>query len=391
MGVAAVAGAALLSLPAVVWLLTVLRGIGRRETATAAGELPSLLILVPAHDEEQLIAECVRSLVALEYPRDWRRIVVIADNCRDATAALARDAGAEALERDDPARPGKPSALAWALDTLPVSEFDAVIIVDADTVVVPGFARAFAAFAPLEDIAIQGYFGMSNEWDNWLTRLAGLLARARYEHVYPTRERARLNVPLTGNGMCLGRTLFSTGGWDAFSLSEDLELYARLTAEGVSVRYAPGARLYSQEASTLGQGRTQRERWARGRLDVLRTWAGPLLSSRRIGWLQKLDTLLELALPSPVIRLAIAVLALLVAGLVPFAGRAWLAAGAALFVAPDVLAILRALAGHPQPLRTITAFAMLPPYALWRVGVAVRSLLGARQTTWRKTARNARR
>jgi 1,2-diacylglycerol 3-beta-glucosyltransferase len=380
---AAVALAIILALPTLALLG---RSVRRRTLPldVRTTELPRFVVLIPAHDEEGLIAGCVSSLLGTDYPPALRRVIVIADNCSDRTAIIARDAGAEVLERSDPSRPGKPAALAWALEQLGTPDYSAVVIVDADTMVVRDFLRSFAGLSPLEGLAAQGYFGTSNEWDNWLTRLAGLLARARYEHVYPSRERAGLNVPLTGNGMCLGRDLLAARGWDAFSLSEDLELYARLTAAGVPVRYAQGAHVHSQEAHSLRAGKSQRERWARGRLHVLREWFSPLVASKRIGALQKLDAVLELALPSPVIRLAIAAAVAPVGMMGGNLPGALLVAGAI----PDVVAISSALVRHPQPARTIGALLMLPAYAMWRVAVAVTSVLTPRDSTWRKTERN---
>lgn len=386
---AATFAALLLALPSFVLLG---RTLGSRRHRAGLnyqpGLEPTLLVLIPAHDEEFLIAGCVSSLVATDYPPTRRRVVVIADNCSDGTAASARSAGAEVLERTDPSKPGKPSALSWALEQLRGTDYAAVVIVDADTVVVPGFLRSFASLGPLEDIAAQGYFGTMNEWDNWLTRLAGLLARARYEHVYPARERVGLNVPLTGNGMCIGRSLLADRGWDAFSLSEDLELYARLTAIGVPIRYARGAHVHSQEAHSLRAGKSQRERWARGRLHVLRESFLPLVNSSGIGVLQKLDALLELALPSPVLRLAIAAVAGLTGLVLGGPAGMILLAGAVLFVLPDVVAITSALVRHPQPMKTLGAMVMLPAYAAWRIGVALTSMVMPRDSTWRKTERN---
>src|SRR5205809_2279984 len=83
----------------------------RRRAITPAEELPRLLFLVPAHNEELLIESCVRSLVGMRYPATCYSVVVIADNCTDRTSPLARAAGARCLERHDQALPGKPRAI----------------------------------------------------------------------------------------------------------------------------------------------------------------------------------------------------------------------------------------------------------------------------------------
>ncbi|HTD84624.1 MAG TPA: glycosyltransferase, partial [Gemmatimonadaceae bacterium] len=79
-------------------------------------QTPRLLFLVPAHNEQLHIAGCVQSLREMSYPGSAVEIVVIADNCSDATATIVRGLGVPCLERVDPKFPGKPRAIAWALD-----------------------------------------------------------------------------------------------------------------------------------------------------------------------------------------------------------------------------------------------------------------------------------
>src|SRR5438045_526297 len=75
-----------------------------------------IAVLVPAHDEAALIGRCVRSLRAQTYPSHLYDVIVVADNCTDATASIARSAGAEVLVRDEPGARGKGRALRWAID-----------------------------------------------------------------------------------------------------------------------------------------------------------------------------------------------------------------------------------------------------------------------------------
>jgi len=134
------------------------------------------LVVIPAHDEAALIGETVRSVLASDYPPSLRQVVVIADNCTDGTAAEARAAGAVCLERADPHRRGKPWALNWAFRTLDLSACDAVAMIDADTVVDAQFLRVMDGRLQRGERAIQGYYGVLNPDETWLTRLAGLPA-----------------------------------------------------------------------------------------------------------------------------------------------------------------------------------------------------------------------
>ncbi|HXW96786.1 MAG TPA: hypothetical protein VEI47_04310, partial [Gemmatimonadales bacterium] len=133
---------------------------------------------------------------------------------------------------------------------------------------------------------------------------------------------------------------------------------------------------------------SQRERWTRGRRAALRRYAGPLLRSERIGWLQKLDAILELSLPGPVV---VASIAFVLAGLGLVLGGtgglliAGIAVGSQL---PLIVATTLVTLRHPHPGRVILALVRLPVYAVWRVGVAIGTWVGVANTSWTRTQRN---
>lgn len=351
--------------------------------------IPRLLFLVPAHDEEAIIAQCVHSIKGMDYPLDHIRIVVIADNCEDQTAEVARVEGVDCIERNNLLSVGKPHALAWAINLLKDSQWDACVIIDADTVVHSGFAKGLAAKGPLRSVVVQGYFSTLNESDSWLTRLAGVLARCRYEINYPLRTQAGLNCPLTGNGMCIGRDLLEPFGWQAFSLTENWELYAGYTVAGVPIRYAENALLYSLEVSSLRQGYSQRRRWLAGRLLVAREWVPQIARSSSISLHQKLDSIAELTVPPPALHFFIAmVVGMTAIILLPFpfgpAIGVLVIASLASLVTQTAVVIMR----HPNPGATLMAFALFPLYIAWRLVTALRTMLTLGDQTWRKTNRN---
>lgn len=388
-GTAVMLGAAtvLLWLPLVSELLCLLRRRPFRMPGPPPQSLPRLLILVPAHNEELLIGDCAGSLARMEYPADRRRIVVVADNCTDRTATLARAQGLECIERSDLGRPGKPQALVWAMGELGLAGFDALVIVDADSVVAPGFARALAAYAPLDGIVLQANFLVSNEWESWLTRLGGVLSRIRYEISYPLKGRAGINCPMTGNGMCIGTSVLRSEGWNAFSITEDSELFAQYTAAGIPILHASGADLFSQEVTSLAQGTTQRRRWLAGRIAVVRVWGPKLLWSRRIDWHQKLDAFVELVLASPVLHLLSATAVGALALLLPIPGGRVIASLALGSLTGLLLATVVVLARHPQPMATLLAFLRLPVYAGWRLILVLRTILSLGDRRWQRTSR----
>ncbi|MDP9491879.1 MAG: glycosyltransferase family 2 protein, partial [Actinomycetota bacterium] len=137
-------------------------GLRRPAPVAPAQGQREVLVLVPAHDEEQLIRETVGSLLAAEYDTSRRRVVVIADNCRDATASAARAAGAEVWERTEPARSGKGPALAWALERLRQEpDWELLVIVDADTRVDGRFLAALNDRVDAGAEVVQAEYGVA--------------------------------------------------------------------------------------------------------------------------------------------------------------------------------------------------------------------------------------
>jgi cellulose synthase/poly-beta-1,6-N-acetylglucosamine synthase-like glycosyltransferase len=347
-----------------------------------------LLFLVPAHDEELLIDRCVDSLRRMRFPPEHLRIVVVADNCSDQTAAVAARRGARVLVRTSADERGKGHAIGWALEQLPLHDVAAVVIVDADTIVEPDYAEAVCAWSPLREKVLQTYDGLSNEFETALTRMAGLLTRNRYGTTLRLKARAGLNCPLTGDGVVLGTGTLARFPWRVATITEGWELYTRFTVAGQQVCYASAARLYAQETSSIASSRTQRQRWASGRLAVLRRYLRAILTSRRLSLLQRLDLVAELSNLGPVTHCAVGVVG---AGVV-IAGSgatAWLLA--AMFVSPllhQMLLSAVSLRGHPEPLRTLAAFTELPRYALWRLGVAFGVLARRDHGVWIRTERH---
>jgi cellulose synthase/poly-beta-1,6-N-acetylglucosamine synthase-like glycosyltransferase len=382
--------AAVLLLPTAVDLWSLVRIVARprHSRPSPPSELPPLLFLVPAHNEELLIESCVRSLLALAYPPTRFRVVVVADNCADRTAQFALAAGAQCLERDDPHRRGKPHAIAWALERLPLQEFHAVAIVDADTVVDPGFAAGLAAAAPLKNRAAQGYNGVLNPDDNAITRMAAVFADAKCRFAYGLKQRAGLNIPLRLGG-CIGTSVLTTHGWNAFTIGEDWELYAFLTARGVRMVAADAARVYAQEARSLGQSSPQRKRWTGGKLTVLVRLAPTVIRSREIDALQKFDVIAELIAPGPAAHLGGAAVLAAVTLVVNPPGALVLVVALAAGVLRQVAYTLAALCVQRRPVKAALAFAFLPIYALWRVTIEVAALTMLGDKPWVRTERHS--
>jgi len=349
------------------------------------------VVVIPAHDEAGLIGSTVRSVLANAYPEAMRDVVVVADNCTDETAARARVAGARCHERVDPDRRGKPWALHWIFGTLDLSRYDGVAIIDADTIVDPGFLREMDQRLQRGERAIQGYYGVLNPDENWLTRLAGLPAALNNYFLYPGKQVLGLSCSLAGNGMCFDASVIRELGWNAFTLSEDWEYYLILALRRVRVTSAPDAVIYGQVARSLELSRAQRTRWSKGRMQALALHWRPLL---RMAWteraIQPLDVLFDIARPTHAVLLVLSLCYFVVMLLLGTVGvvRPLLPAIAAGIVAAQAVYFLAGFAAGRPPLRAWLALAGVPWYLAWKSVVTVRAVAGLRERTWVKTTRN---
>jgi len=258
---------------ATLYLLALALGYAVLSAVSAGSNSPqnSFAILVPAHDEAMLVGGLCQSLQELHYPAEKFEIFIIADNCSDATAEICQSFGVQVLERDDQQHRGKGQALAWAMERVGLSRFDAVFIVDADNYVDPEILHELNRHINRGESAIQCFNAVGNRDDSWFTRLLYVSRTICNLLYHEAKYRLGLSSYLMGNGLCFRSELLAKRGWTAFSAGEDWEYYAQLVASGVLISFAADARVYHQESCSLNQATSQRLRWASGRFRIART------------------------------------------------------------------------------------------------------------------------
>jgi 1,2-diacylglycerol 3-beta-glucosyltransferase len=251
----------------------------RKAPPTSGAPRTYFQVIVPAHDEAAGIARTVESLRAIDYPTDLFEIVVVADNCKDDTAARARAAGARVLERFDEKLRGKGYALARGFEaSITEGKAGAVVVVDADTLVSSNLLRAFEARLRAGAKAVQADYAVSNPNEGWRTRLMAIAFGMFHIVRSSGRENLGMSCGLRGNGMCFARDLLEEVPHEAFSVVEDLEYGIRLGQHGHRVHYAAEAHVYGEMVSSEKSSRSQRARWEGGRLQMARLHAIPLLT-----------------------------------------------------------------------------------------------------------------
>lgn len=240
----------------------VLTTVGWR-TNRAAGfshDLPRFAVLIPAHDEEAVLPATLRAVAESNYPADRVTVVVVADNCSDRTAAVARASGARVLERADPVNRGKGFALAVGLPEALRTPADAVLILDADCRLDPGALRALAAELAAGADAVQAAVTLGDPESG----PAGVVMAVGSEienGVQAGLSRVGGAVRLRGTGMAFRRAVLERFPWRSFGLAEDAEYGAILRAGGVRVRFVPAARVRNTPPAGVADLCQQRARW----------------------------------------------------------------------------------------------------------------------------------
>ncbi|MGI9861337.1 glycosyltransferase [Moorella naiadis] len=266
-----------------VWLFISL-AIARTPPAEPAGEGKSrFAVLFPAHNEEGVIAASIASVKNCRYPKELFNVYVIADNCTDRTAALARQAGAIALERQDPQR-GKQHALKWAFNAIDLEKYDAVVILDADNRVDSGFLSALDSELQKGNKVVQGYLETLNPNDSWIT--------ANYAYMFwyicrlnMARSLLGLSSWLAGTGFCISTDVIKRIGWRVETLTDDVEYTCQLILAGERIKFAPGAVVYDQKPLLLENSMRQRLRWIRGQTQVTMKYLPRLAVQAVKAWL----------------------------------------------------------------------------------------------------------
>jgi cellulose synthase/poly-beta-1,6-N-acetylglucosamine synthase-like glycosyltransferase len=315
-------------------------------------------------------------------------IHVIADNCTDRTIEIARRLGASVWDRQDYENRGKGQALAWALDTIDLKLIDAIVIVDADTIVDPEFLNVMNDRLVAGCQVVQGYDGVMNPYENAMTCLMEITNVMKNLLFNYAKSKVGLSVQLMGTGMCLDKAVIKQVGWKAFSIGEDGEQFAYMARAGIHVEFEPRAKVFAQEASSFGQAYTQRVRWSAGRMQLSGLGfrlLGEGIQQRRISLV---DAAITFLLPNYAMLANIVFAALLIVGLSgALPGRTLLAWWyGALLLSLVIYFVIGLLMSRPSK-KLLGSLAFAPFFLLWKICIDVISLFHLREREWVRTRR----
>ena len=288
-------------------------------------------VVVPAHNEARVIGSLLGD-VAGASRRMPTEIVVIADHCTDETASIGREAGVTVVERTE-GDGGKGAALRWYLDLAPLTEDEALVVLDADNRVPTDLLERFNDELAAGHTVLQAYLGVSNPDASPVATASALSYWASNRMVQLARRNLGWTADLGGTGMCItSQALEAVGGFGT-SFAEDQELGVKLFEAGHTVTWLHDVHILDEKPTEANVAVRQRSRWAAGRSQVARDHVPRLIRS---GTPAAIDLAIRLVQPS---RMGVAVLsaALAAASLagVPTLGLgAWTVAAATQVAAP---------------------------------------------------------
>jgi cellulose synthase/poly-beta-1,6-N-acetylglucosamine synthase-like glycosyltransferase len=371
-------------------LLLALRYDGK-SAMPETGERRRLAILMPAHDEASIIASTLRSVIPQLAPND--RLLVVADNCSDETAAIATTEGAEVIERSDALRRAKGYALDFGVRHLERDKHgppEIVIIIDADCQVSAGAIDRLARMCARTAHPIQAIYLMHVAGNAGIKMRIAEFAWAIKNKVRPLGLcRLGLSCQLMGTGMAFPWSSISTANLGGGHLVEDLKLGVDLALSGTPPLFCPEALVTSSFPSSEEGITTQRTRWEHGYLGVIvgETWRLFALSLRTLN-----RVLLVFALDLSVPPIALLVLLLTVvwsasAALYLFT-HMWLSVVISTF-AIVLLAFGIGLAWrkYGRHIISLADLARAGIYVLWKVPLYAK-FLGGRQSEWVRSKRD---
>ena len=235
-------------------------------------------LLIAAHNEELVIAHIIDSLKIQNYPKNLYDIFVIADNCSDRTAVIAKKHGALVFNRINNVERGKGYALEWMFSKIfnLKRKYDAICVFDADNLVTSDFLYEMNKQLCKGHKVVQGYIDSKNPFDSWITcsySIAFWLANRIFQL---PRYYLGLSCGLCGTGFCIDVDVLKKIGWGATCLTEDLEFTMKLALNGMKVAWAHEAVVYDEKPLTLKQSWSQRKRWMQGHADCAARFLIPL-------------------------------------------------------------------------------------------------------------------
>ena len=236
------------------------------------------MAIIPAHNEEAVVGNLIESLKNQTYNKDLYDIYVIADNCTDNTAKIAKEAGAIVYERFDETKKTKGYALNWFLQQKIAEDapYDAFFVFDADNIVDKNFIKNMNKKLCQGEDVVQGYRDIKNPSDNWITAGYAIFYWQMHRFYHLARYNIGLSPLLNGTGFMVKFDVIKPQGWDTETLTEDIEFSLKRIIKGKKLGWATDAIVYDEQPTGFKQSWSQRSRWTVGHIQCIKKYTKDL-------------------------------------------------------------------------------------------------------------------
>lgn len=236
------------------------------------------MAIIPAHNEETVVANLVKSLKEQDYPKELLDIYVIADNCTDNTAEVAKNAGAIVYERFDSTKKTKGYAMQWFLKQKIEEDapYDAFCVFDADNVAMPDFIKNMNKKLCQGEEVVQGYRDIKNPTDSWIAAGYALFYWTMHRFYHLARYNIGLSPLLNGTGFMVKFDVVKPNGWQTQTLTEDIEFSLINMCQGRKLGWATDAIVFDEQPIGFKQSWTQRMRWSVGHIQCFKIYTKQL-------------------------------------------------------------------------------------------------------------------
>lgn len=350
---------------------------------------PTLAVLIPAHNEEAGITKTIKAI--LVQLREGDRLVVIADNCSDSTADMARRSGAEVIERKSETQRGKGFALAVGIEHLCAAPPDVVVIIDADTPPAPGALASVVRTAADHQLPVQALYLMASPREATAKSAISAFAFCLKNQARPLGAQS-FGIPshLTGTGMAFPWGIIRQARLATGNIVEDMQLGIDLAIAGYPAKLCPDALVTGTLPDASSAATTQRTRWEHGHLQMILQNVPKLLwQAIRQRRLELIGLALDLAVPPLALLVSAWAVVTLAAGVGLAAGLIsplplQLAGASGALLAASILLAWARFARSILPFATLLA---VPLYIAWKIPL-YGAFLFRRQRDWVRTARS---
>lgn len=351
--------------------------------------MPDTAIIIPAHNEELMIKETLSKLIAQKIPNT--RIIVVADNCSDDTANIAREFNIEVLERHNPDHRGKGYALEFGVAHLKDTPPDVVIIFDADCIAENNSLEHISSKAHVDQKPVQAQYLMDNSGNPSLIQKVAAFAFYVKNYARPLGLRT-LNLPcqLMGTGMAFPWDILKKADIGNGNIVEDMKLGIDLVSSGMGAHFYPVACVRSHFPSSEDALKSQRTRWEHGHMNTIFTEAIPLFMR---GVLKLKPTAIFFALDLAILPLSFLLLILslnLSASVMVsyFTNKPLYLTWSIILLANFLIWSLLAWTVYGRKFLSLTELFAIPIYILAKIPIYLK-LIVKREKKWKRTDRDS--